>query len=102
MRISSPVNLTVLAHFKNGGEGYSHFRKNEDGSVDMFVEETCDTCGTKCVGANPMTFTAASVGKMVGLFLIAGLEPSTAECDIYANEEGGYECEWCPSKVKGA
>ncbi len=96
MRVSSPISLDVLRHFRGKrGDGATHVRKERDGGATVFRLEACDRCGASCVGPNAVHFTAQAVGRFVGLFLVAGFEPTTATDELGCNDDGDAVCPAC-------
>lgn len=100
MRISTPVTVSIINHFKNASDPITHFQCDGNGNVECFSEMECEEkgCEVKMQGANVLVFVHAATTGRVGIFKEAGLKPSTAGQDYCMDDDGHIFCPACYAK----
>jgi hypothetical protein len=90
--LSALIRSDKLTHF------YVDPNTDEDGEAELFIEETCATCGNKCRGANPIILKFSPGADLLTKF---GLKQSHAIDEIFAGDGGEDECDSCPVMAMG-
>jgi len=100
MQVSSPMNINTIQTFMGmqTDTNITHFREEQNGDIVCFHIDSCDRCNAEMVGANPITFIKKSVGKMKGLMLVCGLDPTDVVEEGGCNDAGEVLCMACHAK----